>query len=602
MLKKLIFIIVLLILGFLLWLSIDFKIVAFGIAILLFGMILLEDGFRAFTKGPLQEILKKSTNKLYKSFGVGMFVTSLIQSSSLISVITISFISAELISLYAGIGIIFGANIGSTATAWLIAAFGLKIKISALAMPMLIFGAVFSFQRNDNLKGFGNVLAGLGFFFLGVNFMKEGFDTFKDTFNLANYEISGFLGLLVYTFLGIIITTILQSSAATMVLILAALATNQISYEMSLALAIGANVGTTITAVLGALGANIAGKRLAGAHVIFNFTTGIVAIIFIHQLAFLVDFISENIGIKSTNYTIKLALFHTIFNVIGVIIMLPLIKQLEKFLHVIFKDKLISDIDMPKYLNKAVLEYPMSALEAILNETKYLFKNATFEIIAHGLNLHRDDIKSDEKFTVILKNSHANMHVDIDKLYYQKVKTIYSKIIKYTTLIQVTFKSSPTIIDNLTKVKIANRKIVEIIKSTKDLQKNVSLYMNSDNEHIKTEYEKLRRKVSKVLRETYLLRKDKNPEIHLKNLSLLRKGAEEHTVFTSKHIDNLIREKLISSNMASSLINDSDIVARMIENLIEVAELLYGTKDTLFESLDVLVGDYTSKKTNQVSD
>ena len=119
--------------------------------------------------------------------------------------------------------------------------------------------------------------------------------------------------------------------------------------------------------------------------------------------------------------------------------------------------------------------------------------------------------------------------------------------------------------------------------------------MNSDNEHIKNEYQRLRKKVSKVLRETYLLRTDNNVETHLKKLYSLRKGAEEHTVFTSSYIDNLIREKLISSNMASSLINDSDIVASMIENLIEVAELLYGTDDSLFESLDVLVGNSRSK-------
>jgi len=596
MLKKIIFVIILLLLAFLLWLSNDFMLVAFGVAILLFGMIMLEDGFRTFTKGPLQELLKKATNKLYKSFSFGVFVTALIQSSSLISVITISFISAELISLYSGIGIIFGANIGTTATTWLVATFGLKIKISALAMPMLVFGAVFSFQKKDTLKGVGYVLAGLGFFFLGINYMKEGFDTFKESFNLIDYAVPGFGGLIIYTILGIFITTILQSSSATMALILTALAAKQINYEMSLALAIGANVGTTITAVLGALGANIAGKRLAGAHMIFNLITGIVAIAFIHQLGYLVNIISANVGIAAENYTLKLALFHTIFNVVGVIIMLPFIKKLEKLLHIIFKEKQITDIEMPKYLNKAVLEYPMSALEAILNETKYLFKNATFEIISHGLNLHREDIKSDEKAKAIIRNSHEEIEVDINKLYYQKVKTIYSKIIKYTSLIQSSFKSSPTIIDNLTKVKIANRKIVEIIKSTKSIHKNVTFYINSDNKYIKDEYDKLRKKILKVLRTTYLLRKEDNPEKHLKKLKKLRRGAEEHTVFTSSHIDNLIREKLISSNMASSLINDSDVVVSIIENLIEVAELLYGTDDSLFEGLDVLVGNYTTER------
>ena len=595
MVKRVFFILALILLAILLWVSPDFKVVSFGVAILLFGMIMLEEGFRAFTKGPLQGFLKKATDKLYKSIGAGIFVTALIQSSSLISVITISFISAELITLAGGIGIIFGANIGTTATAWLVAGFGLKIKISVLAMPMLVFGALLSFQRNSNLKGIGNVLAGLGFFFLGIHYMKEGFDTFKDSFNLADYEISGFWGLIVYTLIGIAITTILQSSSATLALILTAMAAGQITYEIGLALAIGANVGTTITAVIGAVGANIAGRRLAGAHMIFNLTTGIIALVFIYPLADLVDFLAEYINIAADNYMLKLALFHSIFNVLGVIIMIPLIKSLEKLLYRIFKEKEITDIEMPKYLNKAVLEYPMSALEAILNETKYLFKNATFEIIAHGLNLHREDIKSDEKLKRIIKNSNEDLHADIDELYYKKVKTIYSKIIKYTTLIQVTFKSSPNIIDNLARVKVANRKIVEIIKNTKTLQKNVTLYMNSDNEFIRKEYELLRKKVSKVLRETYLIRKDSDPDKHLRKLKKLKDDIEENSIFKDEHIDILIREKQISSGMASSLINDSDIVAGMIENLIEVAELLYGTTDSLFESLDVMVGGYTRR-------
>ncbi len=159
MLKKFVFILLLITLAALLFLYPNFKTIATGIAILLFGMVLLEEGFKAFTKGPLQNILKKATNKLYKSITAGAFVTAIIQSSSLVSVIAISFISAGLISLSGGIGLIFGANIGTTATAWLVAGFGLKIKISALAMPMLVFGIIFSFQKKQALKGLGNVLA-----------------------------------------------------------------------------------------------------------------------------------------------------------------------------------------------------------------------------------------------------------------------------------------------------------------------------------------------------------------------------------------------------------------------------------------------------------
>ena len=211
------------------------------------------------------------------------------------------------------------------------------------------------------------------------------------------------MGVLVYTGLGILITTILQSSSATLALILTALSAGQIEYENALALAIGANVGTTITAVLGSLSSNIAGKRLAGAHLIFNVTTGLVALVFIFPLAKLVNILSNSFGISPTDYTLKLALFHTIFNVIGVIIMIPFIKKLETFLIKFLKEKATEkDISEPKYLYESVLEFPGSTITAIIKESKYLFKNAIFEIVAHGLNIHREDIKSELKLKKVI--------------------------------------------------------------------------------------------------------------------------------------------------------------------------------------------------------
>ncbi|MEX1382508.1 Na/Pi symporter, partial [Lutibacter sp.] len=198
MIKRLLFVLILIALGIILYFNPNFETITAGVAILLFGMVLLEEGFKVFTKGPLKDFLKNATNNLYKSISAGALVTALIQSSSLVSVITISFISAGLISLSGGLGLIFGANIGTTATAWLVAGFGLKIKISTLAMPMLIFGLIFSFQKKASLKGIGNVLAGLGFFFLGIHYMKEGFDVFKEHIDLTQFAISGFLGVIIY--------------------------------------------------------------------------------------------------------------------------------------------------------------------------------------------------------------------------------------------------------------------------------------------------------------------------------------------------------------------------------------------------------------------
>ena len=583
MFRKSLFYIFLLALAIVLIYNPNFKTIAAGVAILLFGMIMLEEGFRVFTKGPLQNLLKKATDKLYKSIGVGALVTALIQSSSLVSVITISFISAGLISLGGGLGLIFGANIGTTATAWLVAGFGLKIKISALAMPMLVFGIIFSFQKKVSFKGIGNVLAGLGFFFLGVHYMKEGFDVFKEYIDLTQYAVPGFLGVVIYTGVGILITTILQSSSATLALILTALSAGQIDYENALALAIGANVGTTITAVLGSLSSNVAGKRLAGAHLIFNVVTGLVALSFIYPLANLVNILSDTFGISSTDYTLKLALFHTIFNIIGVLLMIPFIKKMEILLMRFFKEKEEKDIHEPKYLNESVLEFPASAISALRKESKYLFKKAIFEIVAHALNIHREDIKSDLKLKKIVKQSHEDMNTDVEELYYTKVKTIYGEIIKYATTAQSRLKLTNKQNNQISEIIVANRKMVEIIRDVRELNKNVSHYLDSDNEHISKEYDKFRKKIAKVLRVIYLFRTQDEKEQYYSKLMELKNEAKEAMRQGNESINKLIRDDLITVEMASSLVNDNDNVNDTIKKLIQVAELLYGEKDSLLE-------------------
>ena len=584
MFRKSIFITFLVALAAALYFNPNFKTISAGVAILLFGMILLEEGFRVFTKGPLQNFLKKATNKLYKSITAGAVVTALIQSSSLVSVITISFISAGLVSLSGGLGLIFGANIGTTATAWLVAGFGLKINISALAMPMLVFGIVFSFQKRNSLKGMGNVLAGLGFFFLGIHYMKEGFEVFKQYIDLTQYAIPGFSGIIIYTLLGIFITAVLQSSSATLALILTALSAGQIEYENALALAIGANVGTTITAVLGSISSNVAGRRLAGAHFVFNVITGIVALALIYPLAKLVNIIADVLTIAPTDFTLKLALFHTIFNALGVVIMIPFIKRLERFLIKFIKEKADKEIDEPKFLNEAVLKFPASVISSLINESKYLYKNAIFEIVSHSMNIHRSDIISNEKLKKVIKRSTEDMHINVEELYYKKVKHIYGEIIRYATTAQSTLNLSKKQNQAVAEIKIANRKMVEIIKDAKELNKNVNFALTNDNKYLRNEYDGFRKKVAKVLRVIYLFRKSEDQNKYEKLLSELKEDARHNIRQSNKSIDKLIRKNLINADMASSLFNDYTNVNDMIKKLIEVAELLYSRKDSLLET------------------
>lgn len=301
-------------------------------------MSVLEQSFGLMVN--VDKFVKKLTDKNYKSFLFGLISTCLAQSSELISLIAISFASAGLITLAAGLCIIYGANLGSTTGAWIIAAFGVKIDIAKYAMPMVVFGVIFIINKNRRIKGIGYFLFSIGMLFLGIAYIKEGFEGIKDSVNLANFGMSGYKGVLVYSFIGFIITVITQSSHATIAIAITALAGEQVSYENALAIAIGSNVGSTIMAFIGSLNSNTQGKRLMAGHLLFNAISAIITIIFIYPLMSFVDINSSFLGIKADDYTLKLALFHTYFNTIGVMIFYPINSKVVAFLEKMIKEKI----------------------------------------------------------------------------------------------------------------------------------------------------------------------------------------------------------------------------------------------------------------------
>ena len=571
MIRKIFLPTILFVLAYGFWISPDFKEIAAGVAVFLFGMLFLEEGFKAFTGGLLEKILQKTTNKLWKSLSFGVVSTTLMQSSSLVSVITISFLSAGLISLAAGIGIIFGANLGTTTGAWLIAGFGLKVKISAYAMPMLVFGIILVFQKSKHLQGVGYILAGLGFLFLGIHHMKEGFEAFRSTIDLKAFAVSGYPGLFLFAALGIAATVIMQSSHATLVIIITALSVQQITYENGLALAIGANVGTTITAIIGSMSSNVQGKRLAGAHLIFNLVTAIVAIVFIYQIMDAVDAFSNAVGIAADDYTLKLAVFHTIFNTIGVLLMIPFINRLVNFLTRVMPEKVVS-VAMPKYLSEAAEAIPDTAIESVRKETVHLYDNA-FAIIAHGLSLHRHDILSERDFKAIINDTDKPIPIDIDNEYSRNVKGLYGDIVAFISRAQIQMTSEQG--DELFELRSVGRNIVEAIKDIKHLHKNLSAYIISDNQYIRDEYNRIREHLMSVLRSLEEA-KDGGDILSLDNLKLEMKLND---TTANGMLEILIHENRISSEMATSLMNDTSYAYDIMKNLLQMGEVLFATGD-----------------------
>ncbi len=554
------------------WLSEEFKGIAAGVSIFLFGMLSLEQGFKAFTGGTLERILQKTTNTTWKSFGFGFLSASLMQSSSLVSVITISFLSAGLLDLVAGIGIVFGSNLGTTTGAWLIAGLGLKVDIATYAMPLLIFGVLCVFQSSKQLKGIGYILTGLGFLLLGIHYMKESFEHFESTINLAEYAMSGVKGLFIYTALGIIATIIMQSSHATMLLTITAVSVHQITYDNALALAIGANVGTTITAIIAALGANIQGKRLAGSHLLINLSTGILALIFIKQFGVAVDIISNNLGIADADHAMKLATFHSLFNLTGIILFFPFINQQVALLEKIFIEKR-SNIFKPKYLDLSSMDFPETVVESVRLESIHLYENAV-HVILHTFGFHKRDLqKNDLLKQLIEQNKHA-IEYNIDAGYEKRIKGIYSAIIAFIS--QAGFTWEMTQSSKLSWLREANKHIVEAIKDTKHLQKNWVRARSSTNQIRITEYNKIAYQIVLHIQKIETFRHEiEGNELPLLSLDALKTSIKNDDMQMNRAIETLIRERKISPETGSSLINDGAYMRSIKKNLLKAAETLF---------------------------
>ena len=565
------------------WVSPDSQEIAAGVAIFLFGMLMLEDGFKLFGGGALERVLERATASTPRALLFGIISTTLLQSSSLVSIVTISFLSAGLISLVGGVGIIFGANIGTTTGAWLVAGLGLKVNIAAYAMPMIALSIVLVFQKSKPLRGIGYALAGLGFLFLGIHHMKEGFEAFKDQIDLTRFALSGLLGLFVYSLIGTAATVIMQSSHATMVLILTALAAGQISYENALALAIGANIGTTVTAILGSLGANFQGRRLALAHLIFNLATAIVALLCIVPLRETVDWISGWVGIGSSDYTMKLAMFHTIFNVLGVSLMLPFLTQLIAFLERRILEP-VPDVSQPRFLNEAVDEFPQTLEIALRKEVLHLYENAA-ELILHGLNLHRDQVFSTDDVAGLVRKSRRPLELDLNEGYERRVKTLYSGIVEFTSRAGDK-RLAPEIADRIYTLRDVASNIVQAVKSIKHLRKNILRYTVRPQGATTELYDELRTQIARVAVEIRKLGLAEPEDRSTLWLDQERARIEEDARSTSRRVDTLIRKGELSPAAATSFMNDSGYAYVAMRELIEAARRYYVERNSAMAEVE----------------
>jgi phosphate:Na+ symporter len=557
-------------------------------------MKVMSDALMNLAGDRMRKVLASMTSNRFLAIITGFIITAVIQSSSATTLMVVSFVNASLLTLTEAVGVILGAHIGTTITAWLITILGFKVSMSAIALPLVALGFLLTFSKKISTAQLGTFIIGFAVLFIGLQFLKDSVPNLKANPEMLlwvqHYTDLGFWSVLIFLVIGTVLTLIVQSSSATMALTLVMCHEGWIPLDMAAAMVLGENIGTTITANLAAIVANYNAKRAARAHFISQ-TIGVIIMLFIlYPFLRFIDGITKSHGVSAFDsplaIPVALSAFHTAFNVFNTLILvwfIPIIVRIVKWM-VPYKPEPSKEIDEPKFLTKDVMKYPETAIESLVKESKYLYKNAIFEIVAHAMSIHRDDIKSDLKPKKVVSKSKEDLQTNIDDLYYRKVKNIYGIIIDQATKAQSTLKLNESQNRQISEIKVANRRMVEIIKASKEIGKNVSFYLDSDNEFVRKEYDKFRKKIVKVLRVIYLFRKKKDKEQHYKRLLQLKKEAKKAIYHSNESINRLIRKDLITPEMASSLVNDNDNVNDMIRNLITIADLLYAETDPILEN------------------
>lgn len=336
------------------------------------AMAMITEGFKVFAGSALKNILQYWTLSIYRALLTGALITAFVQSSSAVTVATIGFVNAGMISLRQAIGVIFGTNVGTTMTGWLVSIVGFDIKIEALAMPILALGVIIRYTSALKRKqGFGQSLIGLALFFLGLSILKSTFSDITDNFGTGIFTTSDVSGAWIFVLVGFFVTALTQSSSAAIALILTAASEGIIGINVAAAAVIGANIGTTSTAVIAAFNATPNAKRVAAGHVAFNVITGLVALSLLPLFIWSVSGVDHLIGIKDQP-ALFLALFHTSFNLLGVILIAPFTRQMTSYLEKMFRTE-EEEISHPRYLDKRATDTPVMAMAALWKELNRLY-------------------------------------------------------------------------------------------------------------------------------------------------------------------------------------------------------------------------------------
>jgi phosphate:Na+ symporter len=531
----------------------------------LFGMSLLESAIKTAAGAHFKTMLKKATITVPKSLATGAASAAILQSSTLVSLMVVAFLGAGMMNLASGVGVMIGANFGSVGTSWMVTLLGFKFSVSSVAMPMIGVAGLGLLLTNSRkkLRALFTLLMGFGLLFYGLDLLKESMQTLANSVDLSKYQN---YGALAYVAIGLILTVILNSSAASMAIFLAAVNVGAASFDVAAALVIGANVGTTGTiAILAAVGSPDT-KRIAASHVIFNVGTAILALCLLAHISWL---IIDGFGLKD-DPVLALTLFHTIFNAIGLAVFGPLSTRISDFLSKRFVKK---GAKITRHIDSVNPQMSDVGVEALKNESGHLLEES-LNFSLYMLNLPPNEIfLRKRKITAVVYSHPDIIEIDIDA-HYERLKKIEAAILEYSTLIGERTPEDETIVN---RSLAAAREAIYAAKLFKDIKRNLDEFAASDDDFMLDHYNQARARVARLVK--YLRLSMQTDEENEKNLSAMLSKILTEIQNEDRSALNTITRAIKSGDVAQStsptFISINRAVVNASKALIECAQLLY---------------------------
>jgi phosphate:Na+ symporter len=481
-----------------------------GLGIFLFGIYLLEEAIRLLAGKAFKTLIRRSTNGKLRSIFSGMLATAILQSSSAVSLIALAFVGAGLMPMLGAVGVVMGSNLGTTFTAWLIATVGFTLSIEKLAFPFIALGGLGRALLTESKKYalWSQLLLAFGLLFLGLDYMKEAVQEASEVFELTDLE--GYGGLL-YLLFGVLLTAIMQASLATMVLALTAIDAGWIDFRSAALLVIGANIGTTITILLGALGAGQAKKRVAFSHLGFNLVTAVAALLLLPWLSYGILEVMD----LQRQPAYALTSFHTLFNGLGVLLFYPFMRQFAQGLSRAFPDEKKVHTRHISHESVGVSEAALESLRAEIKD--FLWDVFEFNLRTFGLDFKLLMGEALGKRALEFRSRHA---------LYEHIKVLHGEIFAFAAQIQQgEVKEEES--EGIHRMLHAARMALHSGKTLKDIAHNLEEMELADNLLIRQLYETMKRRMlqSYVQLSQYLESKAEQGRVEelLEKLNNLRK-------------------------------------------------------------------------------